>query len=273
MTVLKFKKMTTFSFLFLQTSCSLVDQFKERFDESKEEEKVQKVMENSKQGLDKAKEGIESAKEVRENVEQSVESLKVWNQRRLERKEKRKAQIAKLSSEHQKLIEQKEIQFETDIGNARVVVIDHGHYLTCELQPIEGTFARLPLGQVGRPVWLFNGTRQVTLIRECGSSQASHGVGLGGGGVSCDGFGPKQDWEGFYPYMAPSVRSDTDIFQCRMGFSLDFGSQLLGLLSESLPAEDTVVTITSDETKWNNWSILKNLKHPNQTMEFMEKIQ
>ena len=160
----------------MQTSCNLIDQIKEKVEETEQDERVQQSIDRSTTGIDKAKESIESAKEVKENVEHSGESLKEWNELRLKRKKKRRAKIAKLSEEKQRLFVEKESQFETDVNNARVVVIDNGHFLTCELQPITGTFERFPLGRVDKPTWFFNGAKQNTMIRRCASSGVNQGV-------------------------------------------------------------------------------------------------
>ena len=106
-----------------QVSCTafeeLFEDSKEKYEAVKEDETVQKGVAKRKEGGEQIKEGIETVKKVKRGVETTIEFAQDV-----------KTELDALEAQE---LAEKQRKVASDLQRATVKVVDHGHYLMCDL--------------------------------------------------------------------------------------------------------------------------------------------
>ena len=150
--------------------------------------------------------------------------------------------------------------FEVDLKNAQVRIVDHGRYLTCALNSTGRPFAVLHKMQLG-VTWFVDHKEVTRAPAQChrgGTAGLGVGVGTGGGQfTSCEAINGPHDRDGFYPYMAPEVRSEQNRFTCRMSFAPSITELATAILTSK-----TLTYLKSEPFDWPNWPRYMHQRQP-----------
>lgn len=246
-----------------QVSCisfeELFEDSKEKYEAVKEDEIVQKSVAKTKEGVEQIKEGIETVKKVKRGVENTIEFAQDV-----------KTELDALEAQE---LAEKQLKLASDLQRATVSVVDHGHYLMCDLtssgepfEILEDIILVTPYTPNGVQ-WYVNEVPLKSLVQNCG--QLGSGGTMVRDGVSCYGYA-KYFVDALFPYMVPWPRQDTDTFACSRLFTLDLGVQFKGVFIK--PSDDKVIDIHSETVQWKGWHILKDQRGAGEAWEFMELL-
>ena len=246
-----------------QFSCisfeELFEDSKENYEVIKEDETVQKGVAKTQEGMEQIKEGIETVKKVKRGVDNTIEFAQDV-----------KTELDALEAQE---LAEKQRKLASDLQRATVSVVDHGHYLMCDLvssgepfEILEDIILVTPYTPKGVQ-WYVNEVPLKSFVQNCG--QLGSGGTMVRDGVSCHGYA-RYIVDALFPYMVPWPRQDTDTFACSRLFTLDLGVQFKGVFIK--PSDDNVIDIHSETVQWKGWHILKDQREANEAWEFMELL-
>ena len=196
---------------------------------------LEQVIETSKQGIKKAK----SAKDKIQNEVKKIRRAKAKVDR-------------ELSDKNQKWRE----DFEEDIKQARVEIIERQNYLYCQLRSTKSPFKVIKQDHLTSIAWFVNEAQVTRGQMECGSGGASLGVGMGQGGRDCDKIGGPHEPQGLYSYQVPKTAPDNSQFVCRLSFPKTPKEILKNLLSID---DNSLSHVSSQPVLWSKWQKLRNI--------------
>lgn len=246
-----------------QASCTAFEELfkdsKEKYEAIKEDETVQKGVAKTKEGVEQVKDGIETVKKVKRGVENTIEFAQDV-----------KTELDELEAQE---LAEKQRKLESDLQRATVSVVDHGHYLMCDLissaepfEILEEIILVTPYTPKGVQ-WYVNEVPLKSFVQNCG--QLGSGGTMVRDGVSCHGYA-KYIVDALFPYMVPWPRQDTDTFSCSRLFTIDLGVQFKSVFIK--PSDDKVIDIHSETVHWKGWNILKDQRGANEAWEFMKLL-
>ena len=195
--------------------------------------------------LTQSKQSIQKVKDTQKGLAQKVEAFK-----------KEKAKIdAEVAAKNAKYIE----AFQADIKQARTVILEKDDYLLCKLETTQGPFKVLEQHDNSTIAWFVNETKVTRRHLECGTGRASHGVGLGQGGRSCEAMGGPHLKQGLYPYQVPKGAPDDADFVCRLSFPITVKEIFKDLINID---QDSLTHVRSAPVQWSQWPQLRHKKYP-----------
>jgi len=206
-----------------------------------EETSLDSVIKTSKDTLNTAKKTaqktVKRVKDTKKKIGDTIDALK--------------AEKEKVDRELEAENERYQQQVQEDLKHARSYISQEDGHLLCHL----GTTG-VELKEVGKDshvsiLWLVNGIKVTRRHRLCGSGGASLGVGLGGGGRSCEEIGGKPKRFGLYPYQVPKGSPADADFVCRLSFPRTAKEAFMDLLKID---KKSMAHVHSPAVKWPLWS-------------------